>query len=361
MPSIFDALIQQESGGRAGAIGPKTKYGRALGLTQMLPATAAEMARKIGVPFDPSLLKDTSPQGAQYQRKLGEAYFNEGLERTGNERDALRYYHGGPDRAQWGPKTNKYADSVLARAGGTPMIRPRKPQPKAAAMQPVPTPFTGPDPLAPMPEAPSPLAAALAPVAPQADPLAPLPGGDPKKKGGIFGSGLNGWDILGSVADGYLLANGQQGAYTQGQRQEREMQFDREKFNQELEAKREAAMQPRLEQVGNAIGMVDPATGQFTPTYTGPESQTSLQQNIAELRRMKPDITDEEVAAIIQQNITNPIMPRMVTYAQGDQTITEQINPDGSRKPVASAPRWAPPKAPAGPRASGPPAGFILD
>jgi uncharacterized membrane protein len=242
MPSIFDALIQQESGGRAGAIGPKTKYGRALGLTQMLPATAAEMARKIGVPFDPSLLKDTSPQGAQYQRKLGEAYFNEGLERTGNERDALRYYHGGPDRAQWGPKTNKYADSVLARAGGTPMIRPRKPQPKAAAMQPVPTPFTGPDPLAPMPEAPSPLAAALAPVAPQADPLAPLPGGDPKKKGGIFGSGLNGWDILGSVADGYLLANGQQGAYTQGQRQEREMQFDREKFNQELEARRQAAL-----------------------------------------------------------------------------------------------------------------------
>jgi hypothetical protein len=250
---------------------------------------------------------------------------------------------------------------------GTAMIRPRKPQPKMAAMQqPVPMPmrdpyYSGPDPLAPMPEAPSPLAAALAPVAPQADPLAPLPGGDPKKKGGIFGSGLNGWDLLGIAADGYLLANGQQGAYTQGKRQEREMQFDREKFNQELEAKREAAMQPRLEQVGNAIGMVDPSTGQFTPTYPGPESQTSLQQNIAELRRLKPDITDEEVAAIIQQNITNPIMPRMVTYAQGDQTITEQINPDGSRKPVASAPRWAPPKAPAGPRASGPPAGFILD
>jgi uncharacterized membrane protein len=117
---------------------------------------------------------------------------------------------------------------------GTAMIRPRKPQPKAAAMQqPVPMPMQD-EPLgvlsAPMPQ-----------IAPTPS-LAEAPAAIEPGKGGIFGSGLTGWDILGSVADGYLLANGQQGAYTQGKRQEREMQFDREKFNQELEARRQAAL-----------------------------------------------------------------------------------------------------------------------
>jgi len=41
---VFNALIQQESGGKAGAVGPQTEYGQALGMTQMLPATAKEMA-----------------------------------------------------------------------------------------------------------------------------------------------------------------------------------------------------------------------------------------------------------------------------------------------------------------------------
>jgi hypothetical protein len=40
------------------------------------------------------------------------------LQRTGNVRDALRYYHGGPNRSMWGPKTNAYADSILSRLGG---------------------------------------------------------------------------------------------------------------------------------------------------------------------------------------------------------------------------------------------------
>ena len=83
----------------------------------MLPATAKEMAQKLGVPWRPDLMRGSSDQAAQYQRALGQAYFAQGLEATGNYRDALRYYHGGPDRRQWGPKTNAYANSVLARAG----------------------------------------------------------------------------------------------------------------------------------------------------------------------------------------------------------------------------------------------------
>lgn len=115
---LFDALIQQESGGNGAAVGPQTKWGRALGSTQMLPDTAREMATKLGLPFRPDLLKSNDPQALQYQRQLGEAYLREGYEKTGNWQDALRYYHGGPDRKMWGPKTNAYARSVMGRLGG---------------------------------------------------------------------------------------------------------------------------------------------------------------------------------------------------------------------------------------------------
>lgn len=114
---MFNALIQQESGGRAGAPGQVTPYGQPHGATQLLSGTGEEMAAKLGVPWRPDLLSDTSPAGMQYQRALGRAYFDEGLAKTGNVRDALRYYHGGPNRDMWGPKTNAYADEVLARAG----------------------------------------------------------------------------------------------------------------------------------------------------------------------------------------------------------------------------------------------------
>lgn len=109
--------MQQESSGKAGAVGPKTPWGNALGLMQTLPETAKEMAGKLGLPWQPHLLTDKSPTGAQYQRTLGEAYLQEGLQKTGNIRDALRYYHGGPNRKMWGPKTNGYADSILSKWG----------------------------------------------------------------------------------------------------------------------------------------------------------------------------------------------------------------------------------------------------
>ncbi len=111
------ALIQQESGGRAGIRGPQTKYGQALGLTQMLPDTAKQMAGRVGVPWRPDLMTATNQAGAAYQRMLGEAYLREGLSKTGNIRDALRYYHGGPNRRLWGAKTNSYANAVIGRVG----------------------------------------------------------------------------------------------------------------------------------------------------------------------------------------------------------------------------------------------------
>jgi hypothetical protein len=116
--AVMDSLIQQESGGRAGVLGPQTRYGQAQGLTQMLPATAEAVAKKLGVPWRPDLMTGTSKAAADYQRALGQAYLEEGYGATGNIRDALHYYHGGPNRRLWGPKTRGYADKVISRLGG---------------------------------------------------------------------------------------------------------------------------------------------------------------------------------------------------------------------------------------------------
>lgn len=112
---IFGSLIAQESGGRAGVRGPDTAYGNALGRTQVLPSTARGIAQNLGIPYREDLLTGTTPEAAAYQDQLGRAYLQEGFQNTGNARDALMYYHGGPDRALWGPKTNAYADEVLTR------------------------------------------------------------------------------------------------------------------------------------------------------------------------------------------------------------------------------------------------------
>lgn len=112
---LFNQLIKQESGGRGTAVSSKG----ALGSTQMLPDTAKAMASKLGLPFRPDMLRSNKPEALRYQRALGEAYLREGMEKTGNVRDALRYYHGGPDRSIWGPKTNAYADAILSAIGGT--------------------------------------------------------------------------------------------------------------------------------------------------------------------------------------------------------------------------------------------------
>lgn len=115
--AVLDAVIGQESGGRAGVKGPMTKYGQALGLSQLLPGTAKEMAGKMGVPWRPDLLTGTTPEAAQYQRALGQAYLSQGYDSTGSVKGALSYYHGGPNKALWGPKTRSYVNDVLSRLG----------------------------------------------------------------------------------------------------------------------------------------------------------------------------------------------------------------------------------------------------
>lgn len=114
---ILPHLIQQESGGRAGVSGPQTQYGQAQGMTQVLPATAQGVAKRLGVPWRPDLMSGKTEAAANYQRAIGQGYLEEALDKTGNVSDALKYYHGGPNRRLWGPKTNAYSAGILRRLG----------------------------------------------------------------------------------------------------------------------------------------------------------------------------------------------------------------------------------------------------
>jgi soluble lytic murein transglycosylase-like protein len=110
---VLDAVTNVESHGNGTAV---SKQG-ALGSTQLMPDTAKQMAGKLGLAFRPDMLRSNDPQALRYQRALAGAYLKEGLDKTGNLTDALHYYHGGPDRSLWGPKTHAYATNVLSQLG----------------------------------------------------------------------------------------------------------------------------------------------------------------------------------------------------------------------------------------------------
>lgn len=119
--AVWKSIKHQESGGEASpgtAVGPDTPYGNALGSTQMLPATAEAMARKLGIAWNPALMRENSPKALAYQDQLGRAYFEEGVQKAGGDlSQGAAYYFGGPDPKLHGPKTRAYVQAVMARAG----------------------------------------------------------------------------------------------------------------------------------------------------------------------------------------------------------------------------------------------------
>lgn len=123
--SLVKAVIEQESGGRADAISPKG----ATGLMQLMPGTAADVARELGLStYD---LKD-----AATNRLMGTYYLRKMLNQFGSPELALAAYNAGPSRVQgwiskygpsWGEisralskirayeETRNYVPQVLAR------------------------------------------------------------------------------------------------------------------------------------------------------------------------------------------------------------------------------------------------------
>lgn len=88
---LANAVIARESGGNQAAVSNKG----AVGIMQLMPDTAREVAAKMGVPFDPEkLAKD-----ADYNRQLGTAYLQQMLTLYGgNQTLALAAYNAGPGR-----------------------------------------------------------------------------------------------------------------------------------------------------------------------------------------------------------------------------------------------------------------------
>lgn len=100
--NVLMALGEQESRYNPMAIGVPTQWGRAQGLMQYLPSTAAGMGIN---PFDPAQSIDAAAK--QLSERLRRGY---------SMRDAVMEHHGGPNRRQWGAKTARYGEEVLERA-----------------------------------------------------------------------------------------------------------------------------------------------------------------------------------------------------------------------------------------------------
>ncbi len=108
------AIIGQESGGRYGV--PNAEGSGAMGVGQVMPQTAQALAKWVGLPFRPDLMRGTSPEARTYQDRITEAALQEAWNAGGgNTRTAAMYYHGGSNRDIWGPKTQRYADNIMAR------------------------------------------------------------------------------------------------------------------------------------------------------------------------------------------------------------------------------------------------------
>lgn len=114
-PNLLRAVVATESSGRPEAKGPITKDSggqHALGVTQILPTTFAEVAPQIasitGRPADIHNPFDNLLGGALLYRRL--------LQQTGGDvAAAARLYHGGPNLAIHGPKTRDYGRKVQTR------------------------------------------------------------------------------------------------------------------------------------------------------------------------------------------------------------------------------------------------------
>lgn len=107
-PAIFTNLIKTESGGRQynadGSVltGPPTRFGSAIGLTQLLPGTAKDLG------VDPTDPEQNLMGGAAYLRKQ--------FDRFGNWEQALQAYNTGPENVANGNvplESHAYATKIL--------------------------------------------------------------------------------------------------------------------------------------------------------------------------------------------------------------------------------------------------------
>lgn len=111
------AIIGQESGGRYGVA--NTQGSGAMGVGQIMPATAQALAKRAGLPYRPDLMGAATPEAQAYQNKLTDMALQEAWSFGGGDpRKAAHYYFGGSNQKGWGAKTRKYGDDIIRRMGG---------------------------------------------------------------------------------------------------------------------------------------------------------------------------------------------------------------------------------------------------
>jgi hypothetical protein len=109
-------FVAQESDGDYTAVNAETG---ALGAYQVMPKTGATLAGRLGMVWNPALMRSNTPEGRRYQDAIGGAAIQEAIQASGGDpRTMAMYYHGGSDRGKWGPRTRKYAEDILGRVGG---------------------------------------------------------------------------------------------------------------------------------------------------------------------------------------------------------------------------------------------------
>lgn len=113
---FYKAIVQQESGGRYGI--PNAQGSGAMGLGQIMPGTAKALAARLGLDYRPDLLAGKSKEARAYQDALTQAATKEAWEYgKGDPALAATYYHAGPNKKGWGPKTRRYSEEVSKRLG----------------------------------------------------------------------------------------------------------------------------------------------------------------------------------------------------------------------------------------------------
>lgn len=93
--ALVDSVIKQESAGQVDAVSPKG----ALGIMQLMPDTARQMAQELGLNFNLGRLT----RDADYNKQLGSAFLSKLLERyDGEQALAVAAYNAGPARVdEW--------------------------------------------------------------------------------------------------------------------------------------------------------------------------------------------------------------------------------------------------------------------
>lgn len=111
-------IVAQESRGDYTRVSPKG----ALGAYQVMPATGRSLANRLGMEWRPELMTANTPEAKQYQDAIGSAAIQEAISAGGGDLvTTAKYYHGGSNRANWGPKTDRYAADIVRRmSGGAP-------------------------------------------------------------------------------------------------------------------------------------------------------------------------------------------------------------------------------------------------